>query len=367
MNDKLLSAAGEPLVDVVIPIHDPSRPIQRTIDSLLQSGLRVPEELRINVVCHNIDVAEISAAVSEAVRGSVRFLSFLDGEPSPAGPFSFGIEAATAEYVSIMGSDDFLEPGALRAWVEVAMRMGLTAFIPPERHSSGAKVATPPVRPWRSGLLDPVRDRLAYRTAPLGLIKRSVITRLGLTMPSRLRNGSDQLFGLKLWFSGEHLAYGKGLPHYVVGADATSRVTFTIRKAADELRAVDEILSDPWVGSLPPHARRAIIVKSVRVHVFSAALLRCSGDRWTQEDREFIRELLGRALSLSPTYLRALSIADRRLVDALTAANRPLETLERLVNARRRYGHPITVLTRDVRGLFMRDGPLRFMVASKLL
>src|SRR5690606_29098886 len=131
----------------------------------------------INVVCHNIDAAEISAAVPVAMRGFVRFLALSVGEPSPAGPFMFGIRAATAEYVSIMGSDDFLEPGALRAWVDLARRLDLTAFIPPERHSSGAKVATPPVRPWHTGLLDPVRDRVAYRTAPLGLIKRAAISR----------------------------------------------------------------------------------------------------------------------------------------------------------------------------------------------
>jgi hypothetical protein len=38
-----------------------------------------------------------------------------------------------------------------------------------------------------------------------------------------------------------------------------------------------------------------------------------------------------------------------------------------MLAARSRFGHPLTVLTRDVRGLLARDGPIRFMVAARLL
>ncbi|WP_353988419.1 glycosyltransferase [Ruicaihuangia caeni] len=357
----------QPLVDMVIPIHDPSRPIQRTVDSLLESGLEPGRELRINVVCHNIAADEIAAVLTPEALAACRLLELHDGHSSPAGPFMHGIRSATARYVSIMGSDDTLEPGALKAWLDAAVAANLTALIPPERHASGAKVRTPPVRPWRRGPLHPIKDRLAYRTAPLGLIRRDVVDSLQLDMPSRLRAGSDQLFGVKLWFLGRRTAYGRGMPSYVVGADAKSRVTFTVRRADDELRAVRELITDSWVRGLPRLARRAIVTKSVRVHVFSAALLRTDADRWTDDDRAYIAELIRHCRETAPDFERPLSLADRALVDALLAGDRSTAELRRLLAARRRFGHPLTVLTRDPRGLLAVDGPIRFMVAAKLL
>jgi len=356
-----------PLVDLIIPIHDSSRPLQRAIDSIVRSGLRVPEELQVTVVCHNIPIAEIEESLSADARKSVRFLQLDDGEPSPAGPFMFGIRNATAKYVSIMGSDDTLEVGALKAWLSIAQRRELTALIPPERHADGRKVATPPIRPLRKGELDPLKDRLAYRTAPLGLILRDAVERLGLDMPPTQRSGSDQLFGIKLWFSGERIGYAKGAPKYVVGADAVSRVTLIPRPAQEELRAITELICHPYVRALPARARRAIVAKTVRVHVFSAALVRTLNNRWTDDDRAAVRSLLLSFAESAPGYERPFSLADRRLVDALTAGDVSVERLSKLLSSRSRYGHPVTILTRDLRGLLAADGPLRFMAASRLL
>jgi hypothetical protein len=355
-----------PAIDLIIPIHDPSRPLERAVRSVLQSG-GAHAAIRVNVVCHNLGAAEIEAILPEDLRGAVRLLEYRDGEPSPAGPFMHGIRSATAEYVSIMGSDDTLEPGALGGWLERARRFDADAVIPPERHASGRKVATPPTRPWRSGLLDPIRDRLSYRTAPLGLLRRSVVERLELDMPSRLRSGSDQLFGLKLWFSGSRIVYGRGLPRYVVGADARSRVTFTPRSAEEELRAVHELLLDPWVAELPARARRAIVTKSVRVHIFSAALVRDAGARWTDEDREYLAGLIAVAGRTAPGFEIPMSIADRRLVDLMSDPESAASKIGEALRARQRYGTPSTVLTRDPRGLLAVDGAIRFMVAARLL
>lgn len=356
-----------PAIDVVIPVHDASRPLDRAVRSLLESGLELERELRIDVVCHNIAASTVGDMLGADTRPAVRLLEFADGQPSPAGAFMHGIRSATAEYVSIMGSDDTLEPRALREWLQQARDQRLDALIPPERHASGAKVATPPVRPFRRGLLDPVRDRLAYRTAPLGLFRRRLVDELGLDMPPRLRSGSDQLFGLKLWFSGVRIAYGHGLPKYVVGADAKTRVTFTPRPAEIELRAVHELVTDPWVLALPPRTRRMIVTKSLRVHVFSAALVRSDADRWTAEDRAYLSRLLDVFAETAPDFTRPLSLVDRRLVDALADPRIDAGVIASLLRDRRRYGHPVTVLTRDARGLLAVDGPIRFMVAAKLL
>ena len=358
---------SSPLLDLIIPVHDSSRPLQRAIESVLLLGLRVPEQLRVTLVCHNIPRSEIEGSLSTDARNAVRFLELNDGEPSPAGPFMFGIRSATAKYISIMGSDDTLEVGALASWLATAERLKLTALIPPERHADGRKVATPPIRPFRKGLLNPVKDRLVYRTAPLGVMLRSAVDRLRLDMPSTQRGGSDQLFGVKLWFSGERLAYAKGAPSYVVGADAVSRVTLTPRTAQEELRAVSELVTHPFVRSLPAAAIRAIVTKSVRVHVFSAAAARTRDGRWTDEDRATIRRLLSVFDVVAPNYRRPLCLADQRLVDALEAGDVAVERLSKLVKNRTKFGHPMTVLTRDPRSFFAVDGPIRFMVAAVLL
>lgn len=362
-----MSFTAEPLVDVVIPVHDTSRPLQRAVDSLLLSGFAVPGELRISVVCHNLRITEVAAMLTPETHSKVRFLEWEDREPSPAGPFMHGIRSATAEFVSIMGSDDSLEPGALLAWYNSASRRGLAALIPPERHASGAKIATPPTRPWRRALLHPVRDRLAYRTAPLGLLRRTSVSELDLDMPTRLRSGSDQLFAVKLWFSGLPIAYGRGLPHYVVGADARSRVTFTVRAIEDELRAVRELVTDPWVLALPDRARRSIVTKSYRVHLISSVFVRTSTDRWTSDDARFVQATLRVFSEVAPGFENPLSIADRRLLDTLSHERSGASELNELLAARRRFRSPAAVLTRSPWGLFAIDGPLRYMVASRLL
>lgn len=362
-----MTEAKPPLIDVIIPIHDPSRPLQRAIDSLTRSGLEVGSELRISIVCHNLAQTRVASALDSSAKTAVRFLDWNDGIPSPAGAFMHGISEATATYVSIMGSDDFLAPGALGAWASMAERLSLTALIPPEEHASGVRVRTPPVRTARRSKLDALKDRLAYRTAPLGLIRREAIARLGLDMSPRLRNGSDQLFGLKLWFSGEPIAYGRGLPAYIVGADASSRVTTTPRPAVDELRAVSELIADPWFESLPIMSRRAIVTKSVRVHVFAAATSRSVAGTWSTADQKFVAALLAECYAAAPEYQRVMSLADRNFTDALLEENTAIDTLRQLARVRRQFGSPKTLVTRDLNHLLAVDGPVRFMIASAML
>ena len=124
-----------------------------------------------------------------------------------------------------MGSDDTLEPGAVSAWLDTARATGAAAVIAPVRYRGGPRILTPRARVFRGPLVDPLRDRLAYRTAPLGLIRREALSRLGLRLSQGLRTGEDLEFGLRLWFSGEKIAYPAHAPAYLVGQDADERVT----------------------------------------------------------------------------------------------------------------------------------------------
>ena len=109
--------ATDPLVDAVIAVHDPSRPIARAVASLQRSGLAAGTGLRITVVCHNIAVDAIAAQLPDPAAPGLRLMHLEDGIHSAAGPFNAGLAAATAPYVTIMGSDDSHQPGAIAAWL----------------------------------------------------------------------------------------------------------------------------------------------------------------------------------------------------------------------------------------------------------
>lgn len=356
-----------PLVDMIIAIHDVRRPLERAIRSVLpEDGVR-PDWLRVTIVCHNISANEIAARLPSDVVTSVRFRELFDGIHSAAGPFSHGIEQSEAEYLSIMGSDDHLEPGALSAWLDFARRHRLTAVIPPQRHARGQKVRTPPLRPFRTKSLHPVRDRLVYRTAPLGLMKRSAVDRLALAFALGVPTGEDQLFSAKLWFSGEAIGYARGAPAYVVGDDAPERTTLTHRSLQEEFRFIDELIVDPWFATLTERERRAVVTKLVRVHLFGAASRLSKDHAWTESDRTFLSGLISRLTRRSARFMKPLAIADRLLLDALMNEDISLKRIEELSLARRRFGRPPTLLTRDPRWLFAADAPLRFMAASALV
>lgn len=358
--------SSAPLVDVIIPIHDARRPLDRTLLSLAHTGLDLGSDVLVTVVCHNISVAEIKSALPTELSRTVRFLEHRDGLPSPAGPRTHAIENTNGRYISFLDSDDTLEPGALGDWVSLAERHTLDAVIAAERHATGKKIRTPVVRPFRLGNLDPVRDRMSYRTAPLGLIRRTVIESLELSFGRGVRNGSDQIFALKLWFGSRRVRFARNGPAYVVGADAPTRVTTQLQRLSEELKATRDLFETSWFGDLPAPARRAIAVKFVRLQFFDGITRRMEADAWTLESQQDAAEFLELVDKAAPGYQRSLSVADLRLSRAIAAPSRPGTDLLRLARRRRAFGHPATVMTHDLRGLLLPDAPLRYMAASAL-
>lgn len=356
---------AEPLVDFVVAIHDPERPLERGLRTLLDQGLRPGSDLRVTVVCHNTSIEAVRGRLSVETSGAVRFLELQDGIHSPAGPFNLGLEQATGRYFSIMGSDDLLESGALKAWVARAERESLSALIAPIRLDDGRVVRTPPHRPLRRGPLDAVKDRLAYRSAPLGVVRRDVLDHLGLRFTEGLATGEDQALCLALWFSGERIGFARGEPCYLGGDGAAQRVTLARRPIAEDLRAPALTVAGDWFATRTIRERRSIAAKILRVHVFAAAAIRGSGG-WAPGEREELAGFISRLREAAPHFERPFSIADRRLADALVGAESSGADIERLAIARRRFGRPSTLLTRDPRGLFAVEGPLRFMSASAL-
>ncbi|MTG88431.1 glycosyltransferase [Cellulosimicrobium sp. BIT-GX5] len=353
-------------VDVVVAVHDPRRPVARAVASVLaQDGVHA----RVTVVCHNTDPAVIVEALGavHAAGGDdrVRTLELRDGVPSPAGPFNLGLDRAEAPFVSIMGSDDWLERGALASWLEVARGTGAEVVIPRLAHANGARVPTPAARPGRVRDLDLVEDRLSYRSAPLGLVRRETVDRLGLRMREGLRVGEDVAFATALW-AGAKVAFDRRGPAYVIGDDAVERVTYTPRPIAEELAFVLDLVALPWFTALPPAARRAIAVKVVRIHVFGAVFHRQKRELWTSEERRDLSAVVHALDAAAPHYDRVLSLADRKLLDLTRSRTGTADALIAASVRRRHHGRPATVLTRDLSRLLAREAPVRFMAASFL-
>ncbi|MUK01785.1 glycosyl transferase [Vibrio cholerae] len=358
-----------PLVDMVIAVHSASRPIGEAVRSLVAGGLEAGGSggLRITVVCHNISAVTISAEVSEHHRVLVRFLELNDGIASPAGPLNHGITRATGRYVGVMGSDDTVEAGAISGWLCVAEKYGSAAVIAPERHADGRTIRTPVLRPGRHLDLHPIKDRLSYRTAPLGLIRRSEVARLSLRFTPGLPTGDDQEFTAKLWFGGGRIDYARGAGRYVVGAEAADRVTFTRRPVGTELEFATALVQGEWFRGRSDAERQSIVVKIVRVHVFSLVQTRFDSGGWSEGDRVELARILSTLLEHAPGALAPLSIADHRLVRVILDPSTDSDELQRHAVSRRRFGRLGTLMPTSLQSALHPESPLRFMPASALL
>ena len=209
-------------VDVVVAVHDLARPVHRVVRSALEGAdlrgvLPGGHRARVTVVGHGLAAVDLRKSVEAALAeqgeevaelgAHVRYLEHHDGVPSPAGPFNEGLLAADGRYVSVIGSDDRYAPGALDAWAGLADQLGSAWLMARLETEDGEHVPTPRTRPGRSRDLDLVADRLAYRTAPLGLLRRQALDELGLLdgggpLTPGLQTGEDVELSLRLATSG---------------------------------------------------------------------------------------------------------------------------------------------------------------------
>lgn len=408
-----------PDVDVVVAVHDERRAFVRAVRSALADGdpgtpragrvtgaaraggsSRV--EVRVSVVAHNLEADVVRARLeAEGLGGSladgrVRVLELADGVPSPSGPFTFGLEQAEARYVSIMGSDDHLEPGALAAWFALGEARSSAAVLAPMRLDSGRLVRSPVPRPFAGRFwaapLDPVRDRLAPRSAPLGLLRREMVERLGLRLVPGLRTGEDIPFSARLWFSGERLDLDRRAPAYVIGTDAHERVSTSPRPVPEELAAVRILRAAPWVEALGARERRALAVTMLRVHVLGAVTRRVARGTWVlrgrgenptvvPDEREadvatgpqdvvvgevrWLGDLARDWVDLAPGALDPLSRADRLVLDALLSGADAQGVLA-AGQARAAAGRVATILPARWRHVADREGTLRRFVRERM-
>lgn len=341
-------------VDVIVAAHDPRRNIARAVSSALTSRC----VWRVQVVCHNITVDEIRSSVGEVAGDPrVEFVELHDGIPSPAGPFNAGLQRATGRYAMVLGSDDELTVGAIDAWRSTALSADADVVIAPLRHAEGAMVPTPPTVRYRD--LHGARDRLAYRTAPLGLIS---LDRFGdLRFTPGLATGEDLAFSTRMWFSGARIEHHHGAGEYWIH-DGDGRVTFTHRAIGEELHAVSLLLADASTLELGARDRLALAVKLWRLPVFGAIHYRAGA--WEAGDLGALREVATLLREFSPAAVATLSRADNALIDAIEHPKADSDHVDKLSRRRRRFLSISALVPAVPLRLFAREAPLRFAFAT---
>lgn len=355
---------SETLVDVTIAVHSEVRPVARAVASVLEHT-RAP--VRVNVVAHNIDPDIIRRNLGAyADHPQLRLLQLQDGIRSPSGPMNHGFASSTAPFITLMGSDDTLAPGAIDSWLALQRQTGAEWVLARILLSRGGNDAYPPVRnARRTRGLDPVRDRLAYRSAPLGLIDRRRFGELRLT--EGIPSGEDLVYTLTLNFTANAVAYDLGGPAYVVHDDVEDRVTSEARPLLEDFAWLDHLERAPWFRAAGATARRAIAVKLLRMHVFDALRVRLESDEKLQQNREGFVSLVDRIAALAPGVLALLSVTDRRAFDALRSPATTAAAMRTLVAARDRYTSPTSVLPRNPLRALQAQAPIRTLLPGLLI
>jgi len=350
--------------DIIVAVHD----LRRNVDRAVRSILADPDpRVRALIVAHNLPRDEVEVALADLIRehpGRVRVEELSDGIPSPSGPFNFGMGISDAEYVGIMGSDDELDPGAVSQWRHTAKRHRADAVIAKVvRGEQRTLVRSPPKRVLRSGVLDFAKDRLSYRSAPLGLIRSEAVSRLGLRLMDGARNGGDLPFVTRLWLRGR-VVPAQGLSAYVEHADAPVRVTHVAKPVAEELWPVLELLDSSDVDGMSRGEREALVTKTLRRNVLDAVRKRGSGRDFTAEDLSSLRELLGKLHAVAPRARGMVSSVQAALFDELLSAEPDRERIAELDHASTQYRDLAALRPAQLRYLLHSQAQPRFTIAS---
>lgn len=317
----------------------------------------------MSVVCHNTSADLISSLIAaHAGDPRLRILELQDGIRSPTGPFNLGLDEATARFTSVMGSDDELEPGAVDSWLARADRDDAAAVIPRLRLVGGRDVPTPPVRPGRVSALDAVRDRLSYRSAPLGLVSTEHFG--AERFVPGVGSGEDVAYVTAVWFSGHRISFDRSGPAYLVHDDAGDRVTMGLKSVAADVAFLRLLVDDPRFTGLDHDQTLALVLKLLRIHIFGIVNNRMDTARWSDEDRRDLRDMTARLIAIAPLAPYILSRSDNLVLDAIDDLEVPVRLLIERARLRRRFLRPGSLVSRNALLSLAREAPVRMIAAS---
>lgn len=347
-------------VDILIPIHSASRPVARAVSSVLDGSTA---DIRVLVIAHGVDPDAIRNALGGySTHPSVSVVPFVDGIPSPAGPLTHGLELVTASWFAKLDSDDTFATGSVDSWLRTASATGADIVLPRMRvMPSRRHYPTPPRRPFRR-VLDPVRDRIAYRTSTMGLMRASL--RETARPTGGVPTGEDIAPSLRLWFGNNRIVRASSAADYLVGESAGDRVTAAASTAAAQLAFVAPLLADPMWFRFSQAEAIAAVIKVLRVHVLGA--LSRQPELYDEASIDLVAAAARQVASMAPNASGLLSRFDLRLLDALCAATSDVKAVRAAAIERRKYLRLDALLTTKLSGSFRREAPIRYLAASTL-
>ncbi|QWW20268.1 hypothetical protein I6B53_04030 [Schaalia sp. 19OD2882] len=352
---------GEALVEVVIPVHREERPVERAVASVVGPACGAPGVARAVVACHNI-APSVFADRLAPFGSAVRIVECGDGIPSPAGPLNAGLDAVTTAWATCMGSDDHYEDGAVAAWRDHLARRDPDVLILPVLDERDGSIDVPPVRRRRLCDLDPVSDRLMYRTGPLMLVRTDLLRAHRIRMTEGLRTGEDLAYSAHVWCTAGRIdLLGWHGPCYVEGDDGAERITRTPFPLAELLAPPNRLATQEWVAGLDERLRTALAIRVLRRSVIPA-LAAHAGSLGPDLVDEGARAA-ARWTRLAPRACTALSPAEVGVLDALARRAAP-DRVDDALGGLTRAPRWAKVLPSSPKGLLQPDTRLRHLVAA---
>lgn len=278
---------------------------------------------------------------------------------------NFGFVSSTAPFISLIGSDDELEPGAIDSWLAVQRRTGAEAVLP-RTIDHGRRDPYPPVRGGRRlDDLDAVRDRLAYRSTPVGLIDRARFEHLRLA--EGLPSGEDIPYSLSVFFTARRLAYDLHGPAYMLNEDAEDRVTSEPRDVLLDFGFLREVERLGWFAGASASVRRAVVLELIRMHFLDAVRARAQNEQQFWANESDLAAVTEELKALSPGVLGWLSIAHRSLIDEITATRPSYGRVRDLLAASNRYRSPDALISSRLLLALYAQAPFRTLLAGFLV
>lgn len=295
-------------VQIVVAVHSESRPISRAVNSVLRTA-----NAGVIVVAHNIDPKKLTLPDSNRIE----IIECDYGEGHPGCPFNLGIRSATAPFLGIMGSDDWFEDGAIDTMLNRAKASSADIVIAPLQVDGTTRSHNP--RTLHRKKLQAFRDRLFYRTAPLGLFRREILQDPRYSFVESVVTGDDLLPSIRLWTDGYNICSYPDDPAYVVGNDAVERVTTTPRPFVENLAFINDTFERPDspTANLTSNELNALAIKLLRVHVLAQTRSRLKSEELSAPDFIAAAQTAKLITRAAPKSAKSLSRSDQRLLEAL--------------------------------------------------
>lgn len=296
---------------IVVPVHSTSRPVRRAVESVLNEP-----EFGVVLVAHGVDPHDLDLPSDSRIH--VVEVKEACGRPGFA--FNRGFEVATAEWVGVLGSDDWYQPGALSRMLSRALRDDADGVLAPQRREGEQQNTGIPATVRRKNL-EPTRDRLFWRSSPLGIFKRGLLGVGEFGFDEQVGAGVDQLNGALLWAGGHRISYYPDDPPYIVGGSPGDHASELDGRLANHASGWEVLWHDSRIQSLSLPTRRALANRMLTVNVFSVVLPRASSGTLDQADLEWVSRLLQTMSEVAPGMERSLSIGHCRIFRALVKAD----------------------------------------------